>query len=87
MDHLIAERIAYATNEASYEPVKFDACLAQNLENSESIDINTCLIQNHDPCLTQDSQKITEIIDAIEISSDSEEEVQSLSTDESKIVV
>ena len=39
VNHLIAERIVYATNQASYEPVKFDTSLVQNLENSESLDI------------------------------------------------
>ena len=83
VDHLISERIAYATNQASYEPGKFDTCLVQNFENSESIDIDTGLTQNCDPGWARDSQKITEIIDISEISGDSEEEVQSLSTDES----
>ena len=76
----------YATNQASYEPVKFDTCLVQNFEDSDSIDIDTCLTQNYDPCLIQDSQKNTEIIDIIEISSDSEEEVQSLSIDKNGTV-
>ena len=86
MDHLIAERIAYATNQASYEPVKFDTCLVQNIENSDSIDIDTGLPQNYDPGWARDSQKITEVIDLIEMSGDSEGEVQSLSTDESRTV-
>ena len=44
------------------------------MQNSESIDIDTGLTQNYDPCLKQDSQKNTKIIDVIEISSESEEE-------------
>ena len=82
----MAARIAYATNQASYEPVKFDTCLVQNFENSQSLDIDTCLTQNYDPCWAQDSQKIPEIIDIIEVPNESEVKTEIQNIDECKIV-
>ena len=86
MDCLIAEKIAYATNQASYKPVKFDTCLVQNFENSESPDIDTCLTQNYDPCWAQDSQKTPEIIDIIEVPNESEVKTEIQNIDECKMV-
>ena len=86
VDHLIAEKISYATNQASYEPVKFNACLVQNFENSESLDIDTCLTQNYDLCWAQDSHKFTEIIDVIKVPNETEVKTEIENIDECKIV-
>ena len=52
--------------------------LTQNSVNYDQIDV--------DPCLVQDSQKNTEIIDVIEVPNESEEETEIQSIDECKTV-